>query len=82
MASANDVIPGNYGLKDQVAAMRWVKKNIHKFGGDPDSVTIIGQSSGAASVQLQTVSPLSKGKCLLLTFFFFAIMNNREQSIF
>ncbi len=54
-------MPGNYGLKDQVAALKWVQRNIQNFGGDPTTVTIMGQSSGAASVQLHTVSPLSKG---------------------
>ncbi|XP_022828340.1 esterase B1-like [Spodoptera litura] len=52
---------GNVGLKDQVAALVWVKKNIANFGGDPDNVTIFGQSSGASAVTLHLISPLSKG---------------------
>jgi len=52
---------GNWGLKDQVAALRWVQKNIKNFGGDPNQVTIYGQSAGAASVYLHLFSPLSKG---------------------
>jgi len=52
---------GNYGLKDQVEAMKWVKHNIAAFGGNPDSVTIAGTGSGAVSVNLHLVSPLSKG---------------------
>ena len=53
--------PGNAGLKDQVAALRWVKKNIAAFGGDPDNVTIFGTSSGAASVSLLVASEATNG---------------------
>jgi len=49
------------GLKDQVLALRWVKRNIAAFGGDPDSVTISGYSIGGFSVLLHMVSPMSKG---------------------
>ena len=52
---------GNYGLYDQMTAIRWVKDNIAAFGGDPENITIMGQSAGAASVQLQSCSPLTKG---------------------
>lgn len=55
--------PGNNGLKDQVVALRWVKEHIQSFGGDPDSITIMGNSAGAWSISLQMVSPMSKGKC-------------------
>lgn len=54
-------VPGNAGLKDQVAALRWVKKNIVKFGGDPDSITLHGQSAGAASAIYHVLSPMSNG---------------------
>ncbi|KAI5635053.1 carboxylesterase family domain-containing protein [Phthorimaea operculella] len=53
--------PGNAGMKDQVAALRWVKKNIKNFGGDPDNVTIFGESAGASSVSFHVLSPMSKG---------------------
>jgi para-nitrobenzyl esterase len=52
---------GNYGLMDQQAALRWVRHNIEAFGGDPDNVTIAGQSAGGLSVLAHLVSPGSRG---------------------
>jgi para-nitrobenzyl esterase len=52
---------GNYGLMDQIAALRWIQENVARFGGDPDKVVILGQSAGASSVAAQIFSPLAKG---------------------
>ena len=52
---------GNYGLYDQMMAMQWVHENIAAFGGDPENVTIMGQSAGAMSVQQHCLSPLTDG---------------------
>nr|WP_237234908.1 carboxylesterase family protein [Sphingobium sp. EP60837] len=52
---------GNYGFLDQIAALKWVKRNISAFGGDPNNITIFGQSAGAASVVAMLASPLSEG---------------------
>lgn len=54
-------VPGNAGMKDQVAGLRWVQKNIQHFGGDANNVTIFGESAGGASVAYHLVSPMTKG---------------------
>ncbi|KAJ9581580.1 hypothetical protein L9F63_023239, partial [Diploptera punctata] len=61
LSTGDSVIPGNFGLKDQVMALRWIQENIAQFGGDPDKVTIFGMSAGGASIHYQVLSPLSKG---------------------
>jgi len=58
---------GNYGLADQILALRWVKENISKFGGNPANVTIFGESAGAADVNALIASPLSKGLFVRVT---------------
>ncbi|MBQ5390865.1 MAG: carboxylesterase family protein, partial [Spirochaetales bacterium] len=56
-----DGTTGNYGLLDQIKALQWVRDNISSFGGDPDNVTIAGESAGAVCVDALCVSPLAKG---------------------
>ena len=60
-AESDDRISGNYGLLDQVAALRWINRNIAAFGGDPSQVTIAGESAGALSVMYLMASPRAHG---------------------
>jgi para-nitrobenzyl esterase len=80
-------VSGNYGTLDQIAALSWVKHNIRAFGGDPDNVTIFGESAGGESVAHMLTSPLSRGlfhKAILqspanlgqMTFLRLAFLNN------
>ncbi|XP_037653412.1 bile salt-activated lipase [Choloepus didactylus] len=61
LSTGDPNLPGNYGLRDQHMAIAWVKRNIAVFGGDPNNITIFGESAGGASVSLQTLSPYNKG---------------------
>ena len=54
-------VSGNQGFRDQIQALKWVRDNISKFGGDPNNVTIFGESAGATSVSVMQVSPLARG---------------------
>lgn len=54
-------VSGNYGILDQIAGLKWVQNNIEAFGGDPDKVTIFGESAGGIAVSMLCASPLAKG---------------------
>ena len=57
----DDIVPGNMGLRDQVEAIKWTKRFIYYFGGDPSRITIFGESAGAVSVNALQMSPMSTG---------------------
>ncbi|EFA00511.1 Esterase-6-like Protein [Tribolium castaneum] len=61
LSTQDEVIPGNNGLKDQHLALKWVHDNINLFGGDPDKITIFGQSAGAASCAYQLLNQQNEG---------------------
>ncbi|XP_078602871.1 fatty acyl-CoA hydrolase precursor, medium chain-like isoform X3 [Branchiostoma floridae x Branchiostoma japonicum] len=61
MQTLDDDAPGNFGLLDQIKALEWVRGNIRNFGGDPDKVTIFGESAGGWSVSMLVMSPMATG---------------------
>uniref|UniRef100_A0A0A9X4W0 Carboxylic ester hydrolase n=2 Tax=Lygus hesperus TaxID=30085 RepID=A0A0A9X4W0_LYGHE len=61
MSLGDKIMPGNFGIKDQVMALKWVQKNIAAFGGDANSVTVIGESAGAASTHFLLKTPAADG---------------------
>ena len=62
LALGDGVTKGNYGFADQINALDWVRRNIQDFGGDPNRITVFGQSAGAGSVRAMLASPKTKGK--------------------
>lgn len=65
LSTGDQAAKGNYGLLDQIQALRWVKENIQAFNGDPRRVTIFGSGAGASCVSLLTLSHYSEGKLLI-----------------
>ncbi|XP_025192338.1 esterase E4-like isoform X2 [Melanaphis sacchari] len=59
--TGDNILPANNGMKDQVAALKWIQQNIVVFGGNPNNVTITGMSAGASSVHYHMISPMSNG---------------------
>lgn len=67
LSTGDQAAKGNYGLLDQIQALRWISKNIGYFGGDPGRITVFGSGIGASCVSLLTLSHHSEGKNLCFT---------------
>lgn len=61
LSTEDDLIPGNFGLKDQAMAIKWLSENINDYGGNPDAMIVFGESAGGASAHYLITSPLSRG---------------------
>lgn len=68
MSLGNSSLPGNYGIEDQLFAIKWVNENINYFNGDPNKITLTGESAGAASASLLAISDKAKGTVLSTKF--------------
>lgn len=67
LSLGSEEVPGNAGVRDQVMALTWVQENIREFGGNPELVTVNGQSAGSFATTYHIVSPLTRCKYTLLT---------------
>ena len=61
MSLGTEEVPGNMGTRDQVAALQWIHDNVAGFGGNPDLVTVMGQSAGSMATTFHMYSPLAQG---------------------
>lgn len=73
MGYGTNELSGNFGLKDQVFVLKWIQKNIAAFGGNPNEVTLLGNSAGSMASHFHLYSPLSKGTT---TFLLLLILQN------
>ncbi|KAK6021643.1 hypothetical protein OSTOST_12680, partial [Ostertagia ostertagi] len=64
LSTGDEHCPGNFALWDQTLALRWIQENITFFNGDPNNVTVMGQSAGGACVDLLSICPHSRGQSL------------------
>lgn len=65
LTTGDKILPGNYGLQDQILALQWIAQNIHHFRGNASSVTLFGSSAGSASIGLLMTIPETEGKLIL-----------------
>lgn len=75
LSTGDQAAKGNYGLLDQIQALRWIKENIQAFKGDPKRVTIFGSGAGASCVSLLTLSHYSEGNEIIKIFSVFNCTN-------